>query len=171
MGRQRDANRKQSNPAGEVIGSAKRPRRQYKARGTVERPQGCIGDDREDSAGTRTTHSSGLLPANSGARRAAARRRRQILMDPCFVCRQSHFEHGVLVPARPNPEQPCEHREGSAPFRLPNERLVMGRLPAPVEPPCLRRAHRRHLPGHERLERMLARRAAYLRETGRTEAA
>ena len=92
-------------------------------------------------------------------------------MDPCFVCRQSHFEHGVLVPARPEPEQPCEHRDGLTPFWSVDERTAMKREPAPVLPISLRRMSRRHMPGHERLERMLARRAAYLRETGRTEAA
>ena len=101
-------------------------------------------------------------------------------MDPCFVCRQSHFEDGKLVPPRPDPFQACEHRdEQPKGFFSAEERAAIRqryqtppvRPAPPPAPPYLRRAHRRQLPGHERLERMLARRAAYLLETGRTEAA
>lgn len=87
----------------------------------------------------------------------------------CFVCSQRHFEGGVLVPARPDPSQPCEHREATLRFRLDGERVAVGPLPPPKRPFVGRSKVLRHLPGHERLERMLARREAYLEAAGRTE--
>lgn len=44
-------------------------------------------------------------------------------MTDCFVCSQRHFEGGVLVPARPDPSQPCEHRDEVSSFRRESAQL------------------------------------------------
>ncbi len=89
----------------------------------------------------------------------------------CWICSQPHVENGRIVPARLNPDQACEHREALQGFWSEAERRSMGRKPPQSAPWCQRRIATRHLPGHERVERVRARRAQYLRDAGRTEAA
>jgi hypothetical protein len=92
-------------------------------------------------------------------------------MNACFVCRQPHWSGGVLVPARPDPEQPCEHREATQRFWSASDIAAIARKPPQSAPWGQRRMVTSHLPGHERLERQKARRAAYLAAAGRSEVA
>ena len=101
-------------------------------------------------------------------------------MDACWICSQRHWKGGVLVPPRPDPFQACEHRDEQpngffsdkdrAAIRQSYQKAAL-RPARPLAPPIDPARPRRHLPGSERLERTTERRAAYLRETGRTEAA